>query len=766
MMKSGPVRAFWLCFLVALPVTGWAQAPAPDVPEATLAASEVLRLPEGFDGAAPPDLPTLVSRDETGRTTVRAVRLTQPLRLDGALDEGVYRTLTPISDFIQVEPIPNARATEKTEVWIFYDADNVYVSMRATESEPSRMIANELRRDSFNILQNDNFFFGFDTFYDKRNAFVFQFNPLGGRMDAQVANESSYSGDFNPVWRVYTRRTEDGWTAEAMVPFKSMRFQPGQAQIWGFQARRINRWKNETSFLTSLPPGLGTNGITRVSRYATMVGLQVPAGASALDIKPYAISSVNTDTRTGVSNELGRDVGLDIKYALTQTITADFTYKTDFAQVEADDQQINLSRFSLFFPEKRDFFLENQGVFVFASQNGGQGDTPMLFYSRQIGLDNGGIVPLDVGGRVSGRIGRYTLGGLSIRTGDVPNRTIAPNTFNAFRLRRDILARSAFGVLYTGRANAVGGGGSAETFGADLMLALYQNLFIDTYWAKTWTPGLNDYDTSYKMRMNYNADRWGAQLEWLNIGDNFNPESGFLRRDNFLKKRAMVRFSPRTQNRFTAVRKFGYQMQFEIFDNRFGQTETIERQGQFWAEFQNSNRFQATYNSNYELILRPFNLANNIIIPTGGYDLANLQLSFQVGQQSRVSGTSTFERGPFYGGNRTAWGYNGRVQVNSRIGIEPNVQLNKIGTPFGAFNTTLMSSRVTYAITPLSFVSGLIQYNSSNSSFSSNVRLRWEYTPGSELFVVYNDALDTSLGGIPTLQNRSIIFKINKLFRF
>jgi hypothetical protein len=742
------------------------QDPPPAGPESTLAlANDALELPADFDSAAPPSLPSTVSRDGE-RVTVRAVRLTQPLRLDGALDEAYYRTLTPISDFIQVEPIPNAPATEKTEVWIFYDADNVYVSMRATESDPSRMIANELRRDSFNILQNDNFFFGFDTFYDKRNAFVFQFNPLGGRMDAQVANESSYSGDFNPVWRVYTRRTQDGWTAEAMVPFKSMRFQPGQTQIWGFQARRINRFKNETSFLTTLPPGLGTNGIQRVSRYATMVGLQVPAGASALDIKPYVVSSVNTDTRAGLNNDIGRDVGLDLKYALTQTITADFTYKTDFAQVEADDQQINLSRFSLFFPEKRDFFLENQGVFVFASQNGGQGDTPMLFYSRQIGLSGGGIVPLDVGGRVSGRVGAFTLGGLSIRTGDVPTRSIEPNTFNAFRLRRDLFSRSAFGILYTGRANAVAGGGSAETFGADLFLALYQNLFIDTYWAKTWTPGLRNYDTSHKARMNYNADRWGSQLEWLHIGDNFNPESGFLRRDNFLKRRAMLRFSPRTRNRFRAVRKFGYQVSYETFDNRFGQTETIERQGQVWAEFQNSNRVQVNYNRNYELILRPFSVANNITIPTGGYDVETLQLSVQMGQQNRVSGTTSLEYGPFYGGTRSAFGYNGRVQVSSRIGVEPNVQLNQLRTPFGDLNTTLVSTRITYALTPLSFVSGLIQYNSSNNSLSSNVRLRWEYTPGSELFVVYNDIRDTTATGLPALQNRSIIVKLNKLFRY
>jgi hypothetical protein len=740
------------------------------VPDTSVATADAL-LPDGFDAARPPELPSTVSRDDTGRVTVRAVRLTQPIRLDGALDEDYYRTLTPISDFIQVEPIPDAPATEKTEVWILFDSDNVYVSMRATESDPSRMIANEMRRDSFNILQNDNFFFGFDTFYDKRNSFGFQFNPLGGRMDGQVSNENSFASDFNPVWRVYTRRTADGWTAEAMVPFKSMRFQPGQTQIWGFQARRINRWKNETSFLTSLPAGLGTGGIMRVSRYATMVGLETPAGSSALDIKPYVISSLNSDVRTGQSNELKGDFGFDTKYALTQTITADFTYKTDFAQVEADDQQVNLTRFSLFFPEKRDFFLENQGTFIFANTNGGNGDAPTLFYSRRIGLAGGEPIPLDVGGRVSGRLGKYSIGLLSIKTGEVEatptSSAVFPATlFNTFRLRRDVLRRSAVGLLYTGRSKATLGDGSAETFGVDGNWAFYQNLFFNTYWAKTSTPGLNDKDISYRAQMNYNADRYGAQVEWLHIGDNFNPEIGFVRRDNFTKRRLMFRFSPRTQNRFRAVRKFGYQVAAETFENPQGQMETRQRRGEFYADFQNSNRVQVNFDDSYELILRPFDIAG-VTIPPGSYDNRTLELSYQVGQQSVVSGTGSLERGPFYGGMRTAYGFNGRIRVSSRIGIEPNIQLNVGDLPVGDFTTTLVASRLTYAITPLSFVSGLLQYNSSNSSFSSNVRLRWEYTPGSELFVVYNDSRDTSLaGGVPSLQNRSLVFKINKLFRF
>ncbi len=760
--------------LVLTPTLGLAQQPAtapsatPARQDAVVARVEALSLPAGFDGATPPELPATVSRNAAGRITVRAVRLTQPLRLDGALDEDYYRVLTPISDFIQAEPLPGRPATERTEVWIFYDNANVYVTMRASESEPERMIANELRRDSFNILQNDNFFFGFDTFLDKRNSFAFQFNPLGGRMDGQVSNESQYSSDFNPVWRVYTRRTESGWTAEAMVPFKSLRFRPGQSQIWGFQARRINRSKNETSFLAPVPAGLGSGGMQRVSQYATMVGLEVPAGSGALDIKPYVTSNIATDLTSSrpFSNRFGKDFGVDTKYAVTQNLTADFTYNTDFAQVEADDQQVNLTRFSLFFPEKRDFFLENSGNFIFANTAGGQqGDTPTIFYSRRIGLDGGAPVPLDVGGRLSGRIGRYSLGALSIRTGELD--AVRPNTFNTLRLRRDILRRSNVGLLYTGRARSTNGLGSAETFGVDSTLNFFQNLSVNTYWAKTWTPTVTGKDSSYRGQVFYNGDRYGAQAEWLHIGDNFNPEIGFVRRDNFTKKRTMLRFSPRTREHFRAVRKFTYQVSREEFVNGFGQVESKELRGEFSADLQNSDGFEVIYEHVYELLIRPFEVSRNVTIPVGGYNVSRFRAAYSLGQQRPLAGTAFVERGPFYSGNRTAYGFTGgRVRLSSRLAVEPAIQLNQITTDFGDFTTNLVSTRTTLALTPLAFVSGLVQYNSSNNSFSSNVRLRWEYTPGSEFFMVYNEGRDTAPTGAPVLQNRSLVFKINKLFRY
>ena len=320
-------------------------------PVSQTAPAEALELPFTFDGPPAPVPPEVIARDAVGRATIRAVRLTAPIRVDGRLDEAVYASVPPISDFIQTEPLEGSPATEKTELWVLFDHNNVYVVARCWESHPERMVVNEMRRDSLNIVQNENVAFAFDTFYDGRSSVLFEMNPLGGRIDGQVTNERQINLDWNPVWDLKVGRFEGGWTLEAAIPFKSLRYRPGRAQIWGFNARRMNRWKNEISFLTRIPASLGAGGHFRSSLMATVVGLEAPSGVRNLEIKPYAISDLTSDLTASptISNDLGGDVGVDVKYGLTPNLTADFTYNTDFAQVEADEQQVNLTRFSLFF---------------------------------------------------------------------------------------------------------------------------------------------------------------------------------------------------------------------------------------------------------------------------------------------------------------------------------------------------------------------------------------------------------------------------------
>ena len=328
---------------------------------------------------------------------------------------------------------------------------------------------------------------------------------MGGRLDAQLTNESQLTTDWNPVWEVAVEKFDNGWVMEAALPFKSLRYRPGVTQVWGFQARRVNRWKNETSYLTPLSAAQANRGHFRASLAATVVGLEVPRGARTLDFKPYAISDVKTDLMGSprVANDLSGDLGLDVKYGVTQNLTVDFTFNADFAQVEADEQQVNLTRFSLFFQEKREFFLENQGTFGFggvatSGRQAGASAAPVLFYSRRIGLHHGRVVPIRAGGRLTGRVGGFSLGVLTIQSDDEVISGAQATNFTVVRLKRDLLRRSSVGALFAGRSVSLNGEGSNEAFGVDGTFGFFDDLTINTHWARTRTPGIKADDISYR----------------------------------------------------------------------------------------------------------------------------------------------------------------------------------------------------------------------------------------------------------------------------
>ena len=450
-----------------------------------------------------------------------------------------------------------------------------------------------MRRDSTTSWQgNDLVSFIFDTFYDRRTAFTFTMNPLGGRSDGTMVN-NQYSSDWNPVWETKTGRFEGGWTVEAAVPFKSLRYQRGTTQIWGFNAMRVKRSKNEISTLTRVPPARGQSGFQYPQFAATLVGIVAPPSGANLDVKPYAISSLTTErvATPQRSNDPEAEAGLDVKYAVTQGLVADLTVNTDFAQVEADEQQINLTRFNLFFPEKRDFFLENQGTFAFGGVavnsiggnfNGGfigsSGAAPILFYSRRIGLHRDRQVPLNVGGRLTGRAGAYSIGVLNIQTGDKEEELGAPATnFSVVRVKRDVLRRSSIGLLFTNRSESTVGTGGNRSYGIDGTFGFYENLWFNTYWAQTATDGLSARDNaSYRGQLDYTGDRYTVQVERLKIGDNFNPEVGFVRRDDMRRDYARFKFSPRPGSR-SAIRKYVYDAAIEYIENGAGRLESRER---------------------------------------------------------------------------------------------------------------------------------------------------------------------------------------------
>jgi hypothetical protein len=758
--------------IVCLAVLAVCAATAADAGQAAASAE----LPFAIDGPPPPALPDRIARDDEGRATIRTIRLAEPLRIDGRLEESVYQQERPVSDFIQTDPIEGGPATEKTELWVMFDRENVYVAFRVFESQPERRVANVMQKDNGLLFQNDGVMFVLDPFYDRRNGVGFMLNAIGGRTDGQVTDER-WSRDWNTIWDVKVADFDGGWTAEVALPFKSLRYRPGTAQVWGFNARRIDRWKNEYSHLTPVPRQEAGNGVYRMSRAATLVGLEAPSGSKNLEFKPYAISNAsafrgndpNDPNDPNGSNDLTAEVGIDAKYGITQNLTADFTINTDFAQVEADEQQINLTRFSLFFPEKRDFFLENAGLFAFGganSFNAGRNDLPLLFYSRRIGLNAGQVVPIDAGARLTGRVGRYSVGVVDIQTGSEAVSGTRATNFSAVRVKRDVLERSSIGVIATGRSVTQTGAGSNAAYGVDGAFGFFTNLAVDAYWARTATDDLSGGDTSYRGVVNYNGLTYGLQAERLVIAEHFNPEVGFVRRGDIRKSFALARYSPWPKamgpvRRISLVGSIGY------VENGGGQLETRDVDGELAIDFNTSDRVSVGYAGSYELVPRPFRIATGVTVPVGGYDYGSTTVAYQAGQQRKFNGRISLDWGSLYDGTKTTIGLStGRATLSPQLSVEPTFSVNDVDLPQGSFVTTLVGSRVTYTMTPLMFASALVQYNSDARNVSANVRLRWEYRPGSELFVVYNEERDTLTRGVPDVRNRAFIVKVNRLLRF
>ena len=724
----------------------------------------------------PPEAPAVITRAESGLATMRAVRVSQPLKIDGRLDEEVYGAVLAAGDFIQQEPTEGEPATEKTEIWVLFDNENLYVSARCWDDHPERWVLTELRRDNNNIISNENLSVVLDTFHDRRNGFHFQTTPLGAIRDAAFTDEGNVNTSWNAVWSVKTGRFDGGWTVEMAIPFKSLRYRGSGPQVWGINFRRIVKWKNETTFLTRVSPSYGNNGVFKVSVAGNLVGLETPAQSMNLELKPYVVSSLTTDRAAAdpFSNRFSPNAGFDFKYGLTRGLIADATYNTDFAQVEEDVQQVNLTRFSLQFPEKRDFFLEGQGIFAFggpSSNSGGDNstsDVPILFFSRRIGLSQGQSVPVLAGGRLTGTVGKFVVGAVNIQTQDKLSAGAVATSFSVFRLKRNVLRRSNIGFLGTRRTPTAANDGSNLAVGADANLAFFRNLTINGYYARIRAPGAAGGDpSSYRGRFDYAADRYGFQLDHLRVGDRFKPETGFFRRLDFHRTTMVARFSPRPKSS-RLVRKYDWLTSYDyITDGRNTRVENRQASGAFQVEFQNSDQWILGYTRDFEYLPRNFEIAPKVMLPVGGYDYGTVRTTYSFGQQHRIAGRLSVVSGTFYDGHkREATFTMGRAALSARVNIEPGITLNWVDLPEGSFRSRLITARGIFTPTPRTLVSSLFQYNASDHGLSSSVRLRWEYTGGSELFVVYSDGRNTSVAGEQQLLNRSVALKLTRLVRF
>ena len=713
-----------------------------------------------------------VSRDAEGGVTLRAFRLAEPLTVDGVLDDPVYDQVPAAEGFLQQEPDEGSPVSESTRVWVLYDADSLYVAAELEEDHPERLTAGEMRRDHRNVGWNDSFSVILDTFYDRRNGFLFHTNSLGALFDGQVTDERNTNSDWNTVWWVKTRQLEDGWTVEIRIPFRSLRYAAGGPQLWGINFRRLIKHKNEQVFFTPTPQSYSRTGLLRLSNAATLVGLEAPAGSRRMELKPYAIGSQSHVPLNDVHNEWSGDIGGDFKFGVTDGLTADLTWNTDFAQVEDDESQVNLSRFSLFYPEKREFFLEGQGVFDFGGRQtrafggGGSSDAPIPFFSRSIGIAGGSAVPILGGARLHGRAGAYTMGLMNIQTGEVAGLDVDSTNFSTFRMKRDIFARSNIGVIATHRNLSADGSGANSLYGVDGNFAPTDNIRINTFYMATTEPGVESghQAATYMGQFRYNTDLIDVTAERLYLGEDFNPGMGFVRRRDFTKNAGSLQFSPRPRG-IKAIRQFEFKVDAKNYDRPDGEMETREYQFDARIVFESSDRLMFDHSVTEERLLDGFNLSSDVGIPAGNYRFSRTGVRVRMGSHRSFSGMFRYEFGDFFGGTRQQVSYWGRAEMNQRFSIEPNISLNWIEVPGGEVRAQVSRLRATYTVSPRSFLGALVQYNSAAQLFSANVRFRWEYSPGSDLFVVFSTNRDGD-DGLSGLSDRALVVKFTRLFRF
>jgi uncharacterized protein DUF5916 len=726
-------------------------------------------------GAAAAPQGTKTPPPAAGRPSVTAVRVEHAPTLDGeVLADPVWTAAVPATTFVQEQPEEGQPASERTEVRLVFTADTLYVGVVCFDRDPKSIIVSDTRRDA-PLDQTDSIQVIFDTYRDRLNGFVFGTNPAGIEYDGQVTNEgqgggglaigqtqqsgsgSGFNVNWDGVWDVRTRISDIGWSAEFAIPFRTLRYPGGVNQIWGVNFQRNVRRRNERAYWA---PISRQYNLYRLSLAGSLVGIKTPALRN-LKATPYVLGNVKQSGERPVDPVLLGQTGGDAKYNLTPSLTFDGTVNTDFAQVEVDDQQVNLDRFNLFFPEKRPFFLENAGFFSVG--NPGEVD---LFFSRQIGIrPDSGPIPIAGGARVSGKAGKFNVGLLNMQTRRVQDR-IAANNFSVARISRDLPNRSSIGALFVNREGTGGLGRAGDhnrTFALDGKATVGQRTVISSFVAKTETPGVRNDDHAFNVRSRTSVPRFDLDLGYQEVGARFNPEVGFLSRRGYRKPD--VRFLTRWRPAGSILQELRPHTQYRAFVGFDGFVESSQWHIDNHWQFKNSTEVHTGINVNQEGVRTPFEIYPKILVPVGTYKHEEAQLVLLTNQGAPASLEVRSLIGGYFGGHRVQVNPTLRLRAGDALTTEVAYQRNDIRLPWGDFTTNLVRARLSYSFTTHAFVQGLVQYNDRADLWSANVRVGWLRSGNTGLFLVYTDtrALD-DLFVRPARTDRSFILKFSRTF--
>jgi hypothetical protein len=679
----------------------------------------------------------------SGRRAVIAVGLQagESIALDGHLEEDAWQRPLPAADFLQQDPTTGAPATERTEVRVLFDTRNLYIGVICYDSQPDRVLGNQLQRDQ-SLEADDRFMWTVDTYLDGRTAYFFEINPSGAMGDGVLSGGAAAGGDtalnkqWDGIWTARVRRTSEGWTAEVQLPFRTLNFDPN-GQSWGINFQRTIRRRNEES----LWAGHQRNqGLFRMAHAGLLTGLVDIDQGVGLDVKPYLLGTLTSAPGRGAPASIGgADVGLDLIYNLTPGLRANLSINTDFAETEVDQRRVNLTRFPLFFPEKREFFLEGLGFFDFSRE---PGNAVVPFFSRRIGLDSDGAPQtVHFGVKATGQIGRQDIGVLQVRTG--PEAAAPGEDFTVARLKRRFLTQSYAGLIYTRRDPRAGGGQSLQTAGLDLALATSsfrgdQNLEFSAFWLWNTNPLGTGQNHGYGVRLNYPNDFWNARISFRELQDHYDPAVGFTERAGYRRVNPVVRLSPRPE-RHAYVRRLSFEAHLDVVADM--RNDLLTRKWDLTVleiDFHSGDQLEAHVIPQYERLDRPFRVAEGIVLPVdSSHEFTRYRVAGSSASQRMVSASGWFEIGGFFSGERREIGLASVLRPRAGLLAELEMERNRLVFGDVRLRTSLYRAGLQTQFSPWVSLGNTVQYDSVTGLLGWQMRFRWIPQAGNDVYVVY-----------------------------
>ena len=659
-----------------------------------------------------------------------AVPIDTPPVIDGVLDEALWDLIEPVTGFIQREPVDGAAATERTEVRIAYTPTALYFGMSMFDSEPEGILGNILQRGGW-IDKDDNVLIAIDTYDDDRNAYMFEVGSLGAQDDALISDETTVDWNWDGIYTTEARVTEEGWFLEIEIPFTTIRFDETEVPRMGIAFFRSIRRKNEQVFWPHIGQEYRT-GIRQVSRYAPLVGLRNLRKGRHIEVKPYAIAGVTSSETSSTVRQA--DAGLDVKASLTSNFTLDLTYNTDFAQVEADNVQINLTRFNLFFPEKREFFLERAGLFQFGASRETE-----VFFTRRVGLD------ADIVGasRLTGQSGPFSIGAMSLWTDEVtspdpaqPGVVVPAAWNNVARVRGDLQGRTTLGGIFTAKETDIG---HNRVAGADLVSRFWSSSSLFLWGANVWDSDITDADGSSfagQAELILQNDLYIFELTRTHVGEVFTPSLGFVRRPDQKRWGGQLGARPRFEQSSWARQLF-VTLGANWIDGIDGNKQSHLLRLSNRLNFQSDDNVSINLTERFERLDEAASI-NGRELPIGDYTFRSLDLSFTPNRARGFGVNAGASLGDFWSGTRTQLNGGFVWIMNKHLTIDADASWNNVSLPVegGDFSTTLLSTRLEAALSRKLFAYALVQWDDVSNEFQANVRVDWIHTPGSDLFLV------------------------------